>query len=63
MHTYTYDLRATVIDLLPSGAMLDGVRCFSLFICNTNLSRRAKALLHTSQTYGFSPENIKKNKN
>lgn len=43
------------IVLLPRGAMLEGVTCFSLFMWSTSLSRRANALLHTSQTYGFSP--------
>lgn len=42
---------------LPRGAIFEGVMCFSLFMCSTSLSRRANALLHTSHTYGFSPEN------
>nr|CAD7194309.1 unnamed protein product [Timema douglasi] len=40
---------------LPRGATFVGVRCFILFMCMTSLSRRANALLHTSQIYGFSP--------
>jgi len=39
-----------VLGLFPRGAILVGVRCFSLFMCITSLSRRANALSHTSQT-------------
>lgn len=54
-HHYEAYSRGIVMVLLPRGAMFDGVMCFSLFICSTSLSLRANALLHTSQTYGFSP--------
>lgn len=62
IYHYHYEAysRGIVMVLLPKGAMFDGVMCFSLFMCSTSLSLRAKALLHTSQTYGFSPVETKR---
>ena len=42
-----YQPACRLFNLLPNGAILVGVTCLNLFIWITNLSLRAKALLHT----------------